>query len=138
MRVCVFGAGAIGGYLAVGLAEAGHDTSVVARGAHLQAIQGSGLRLLTVDGGERHAAVRATDDPVVLGTQDLVICALKAHQSWESAERFAPLLDPRTAVITAMNGFPWCPAMAGNRTGAGHRVRRRASLRGHRAGHDPA
>ena len=80
---------------------------MIARGAHLQAIQRCGLRLLTEQGGERHATVRATDDPAALGTQALVICALKAHQSWENAGRFAPLLGPGTAVITAMNGFPW-------------------------------
>ena len=107
MRVCVFGAGAIGGFLAVGLAEAGHHTSVIARGAHLQAIQRSGLRLLTGTGKERRVQVWATDDPAALGAQDFVLCALKAHQSWENAERFAPLLGPGTAVITTMNGFPW-------------------------------
>lgn len=107
MRVCIFGAGAIGGYLAVGLAEAGHDTSIIARGAHLEAVQKDGLRLRTETGRERHVQVRATDDPGVLGQQELVICALKAHQSWENAERFAPLLGAGTPVITAMNGFPW-------------------------------
>lgn len=106
MRICIFGAGAIGGYLAVGLAEAGHDISIIARGAHLEAVQENGLRLKTEDGRERRVQVRATDDPGVLGPQDLVICALKAHQSWENAERFAPLLGADTAVITAMNGFP--------------------------------
>ena len=107
MRICIFGAGAIGGYLAVGLSEAGHDISIVARGAHLEAVQKDGLRLKTENGGERRVQVRATDDSGVLGPQDLVICALKAHQSWENAERFAPLLGSDTAVITAMNGFPW-------------------------------
>jgi 2-dehydropantoate 2-reductase len=107
MRVCIFGAGAIGGFLAVGLAESGHDVSVIARGAHLAAIRAHGLRLLSDGRDERHAAVRASDDPAALGVQDLVICALKAHQSWENAGRFAPLLGPGTPVITAMNGFPW-------------------------------
>jgi 2-dehydropantoate 2-reductase len=107
MRVCIFGAGAIGGYLAVGLAEIGHDVSVIARGAHLEAIQACGLRLVSEGRDDRHAEVRATGDPAALGPQDLVICALKAHQSWENAERFAPLLGPDTAVVTAMNGFPW-------------------------------
>lgn len=107
MRICVFGAGAIGGYLAIGLAEAGHDISVVARGAHLAAIQAKGLALKGGEGQERCVRVRATDTPGDLGPQDLVICALKAHQSWENAERFIPLLGPETTVITAMNGFPW-------------------------------
>lgn len=107
MRICIFGAGAIGGYLAAGLADGGHDVSVIARGAHLQAIQTNGLRLVFEGGGERHVRLRATADPELLGAQDVVICALKAHQSWENAERFAPLLDRHTIVITAMNGFPW-------------------------------
>ena len=107
MRICIFGAGAIGGYLAVGLVEAGRDISIIARGAHLEAVQKDGLRLKTEDGRERHVQVRATGDSGVLGPQDLVICALKAHQSWENADHFAPLLDTDTVVITAMNGFPW-------------------------------
>jgi 2-dehydropantoate 2-reductase len=107
MRVCIFGAGAIGGYLAVGLSEAGHDVSVIARGVHLQAIKAGGLWLLSEGQEKRHVGVEATDNPAVLGSQDLVICALKAHQSWENAESFAPLLGPETAIVTAMNGFPW-------------------------------
>jgi 2-dehydropantoate 2-reductase len=107
MRVCIFGAGAIGGYLAVGLAEAGYAVSVIARGAHLRAITANGLRLRAEGRGDRHVTVRASDDPATLGVQDLVICALKAHQAWDSAGGFAPLLGPDTAVVTAMNGFPW-------------------------------
>lgn len=106
MRICVFGAGAIGGYMAALIAEKGHDVSVVARGTHLQAMQSDGLRLILGDRVIR-ARVRASDDPRTLGEQDLVICALKAHQSWENAERFAPLLAKDTPVLTAMNGFPW-------------------------------
>jgi 2-dehydropantoate 2-reductase len=106
MKICVFGAGAIGGYLAVPLSLAGHDVSVVARGAHLQAIQHRGLKLI-VQGQERVAHVRASDDPGALGAQDVVICALKAHQAHESAHLFAPLLSQSTSVITAMNGIPW-------------------------------
>jgi 2-dehydropantoate 2-reductase len=106
MKICVFGAGAIGGYLAVPLSLAGHDVCVVARGAHLRAIQQRGLKLI-VQGQERLALVRASDDPASLGPQDLVICALKAHQAYESAHLFAPLLGESTSVVTAMNGIPW-------------------------------
>jgi 2-dehydropantoate 2-reductase len=106
MKICVFGAGAIGGYLAVPLSLAGHEVCVVARGAHLQAIQHRGLKLI-VQGQERVAHVRASDDPSVLGAQDVVICALKAHQAYESAHLFAPLLSESTSVVTAMNGIPW-------------------------------
>jgi 2-dehydropantoate 2-reductase len=106
MRICVYGAGAIGGYLAVELALAGHEVCVIARGAHLQAIQERGLRL-HIQGRERLARLPASDDPGVFGIQDWVICALKAHQAYESAAAFAPLLGPATAVLTAMNGIPW-------------------------------
>jgi 2-dehydropantoate 2-reductase len=106
MKICIFGAGAIGGYLAVELALARHEVSVVARGAHLEAIRKNGLKLL-IDGSEKTARVEASDDPRTLGQQDYVICALKAHQAFESAPQFAPLLGKSTAVVTAMNGIPW-------------------------------
>ncbi len=106
MKICIFGAGAIGGYLAVELALAGHEVSAIARGAHLDAIQTNGLKLL-IEGREKVARIDASDDPAAFGQQDFVICALKAHQSYAGAEMFAPLLGPDTAVVTAMNGIPW-------------------------------
>jgi 2-dehydropantoate 2-reductase len=106
MKVCVYGAGAIGGYLAVELALAGHEVCVIARGAHLQAIRERGLTLV-IEGRERVARVPAADDPAAFGPQELVVCALKAHQAYEEAPRFAPLLGADTAVLTAMNGIPW-------------------------------
>jgi 2-dehydropantoate 2-reductase len=106
MKFCVYGAGAIGGYLAVELALSGQQVSVIARGAHLKAIQDHGLKLVT-GGGERLARVLAVDDPKALGRQDVVICALKAHQAYDRAASFAPLLGPDTVVLTAMNGIPW-------------------------------
>jgi 2-dehydropantoate 2-reductase len=106
LKICVYGAGAIGGYLAVGLALAGHEVSVIARGAHLEAIRERGLKLI-IDGGERVARLPATDDPRQFGPQDFVICALKAHQAYDAAPSFAPLLGRQTAVVTAMNGIPW-------------------------------
>ena len=107
MKFCVFGAGAIGGYLAVGLAARGHDVCVIARGAHLEAIQKHGLKLRMGDGSEQTVRVPAADDPQAFGPQDFVLCALKAHQAYTAAESFAPLLGPHTAVVTAMNGIPW-------------------------------
>jgi len=105
-KICVFGAGAIGGYMAVELARSGREVSVVARGEHLAAIRAGGLRLQI--GGATHVAhVAATDQPAELGVQDLVICALKAHQAHESAELMQPLLGPDTPVVAAMNGIPW-------------------------------
>lgn len=106
MKICVFGAGAIGGYLAVELALAGHEVSVVARGAHLEAIRRNGLKLL-IGGREKVARLAASDDPSNFGQQEFVICALKSHQAHESAALIKPLLGPDTALVTAMNGIPW-------------------------------
>jgi 2-dehydropantoate 2-reductase len=106
MKFCIYGAGAIGGYLAVELALSGQEVCVVARGAHLEAIRQRGLTL-KIHGREKVAKVAADSDPGVFGRQDVVICALKAHQAFESAAAFAPLLGPDTSVVTAMNGIPW-------------------------------
>lgn len=106
MKVCIYGAGAIGGYLAVALAEAGADVSVVARGAHLEAMQTSGVKLL-INGEERVARVRATDDARELGPQDYVIVALKAHSVPGVVDRMRPLIGPDTAIVTAVNGVPY-------------------------------
>ena len=106
MRICVFGAGAIGGYLAGKLALAGHEVCAIARGAHLAAIRTDGLRLIE-DGQTRTVRLSASDDPTAFGPQDVVICALKAQQAHANAGKFAPLLGPQTAVLTAMNGIPW-------------------------------
>jgi 2-dehydropantoate 2-reductase len=106
MKICVFGAGAIGGYLAGELALAGHHVCAIARGAHLEAMRRDGLRLI-VGGQERVARFPVSDDPSEFGPQDYVICALKAHQANASADRLLPLLGPDTSVLTAMNGIPW-------------------------------
>ncbi len=106
MKICIYGAGAIGGYLGVLLQQAGADVSLIARGAHLEAMRENGLKLL-IDGEEKVARVNATNDPGELGPQDYVIVSLKAHQAWEVAEQMTPLLGPDTAVVTAQNGVPW-------------------------------
>jgi 2-dehydropantoate 2-reductase len=106
MKICVFGAGAIGGYIAGELALAGHEVCAIARGAHLAAIRSHGLKLI-VERQSRTVDLPASDDPAAFGPQDVVICALKAQQAHASAGAFAPLLGPRTAVLTAMNGIPW-------------------------------
>ena len=106
MKFCIFGAGAIGGYLAVELALAGHEVSVIARGEHLNAIRSNGLKLL-IGGQEKIAKVPASDNPEDFDSQDYVICTLKAHQSHECANYFAPLLGSETSIVTAMNGIPW-------------------------------
>lgn len=108
MKTCIFGAGAIGGYLAAGLgAVDGVELGVIARGKHLAAIRENGLKL-KIDGEERVVRpAHATDDPAELGPQDYVICALKSHQAWESAENMVPLLGDDTVVVTCQNGVPW-------------------------------
>ena len=107
MKIAIYGAGAIGGYLGAHLALAGQEITLIARGAHLEAMKKYGLKLL-VDGEERVAAnCHCTDDPADAGPQDFVIVALKAHQAYEAAERFKPLLGPETTVVTAQNGVPW-------------------------------
>ena len=106
MRVCVFGAGAIGGYMGVQLARGGADVSLVARGSHLSAIRVHGLRL-RIDGEERIARLPCTDEPSELGAQDCVIIALKAHAISEAVDKIVPLLGPETIVVTASNGLPY-------------------------------
>ncbi|MGX5845968.1 2-dehydropantoate 2-reductase [Mesorhizobium sp. PL10] len=107
MKITVFGAGAIGGYLAAKLAMAGRtELSIVARGAHLEAIRTDGLRLIE-DGRETKAPAKAAADAAELGVQDYVVLALKAHSVAPALDQIAPLLGPGTAVITMQNGVPW-------------------------------
>ncbi len=106
MKICIYGAGAIGGYLAVQLALAGQDITVIARGAHLEAMRANGLKLL-IDGEERIARPHCTDDPGTAGPQDCVIVTLKAHSVPGVVDAMQPLLGADTAVVTAMNGVPW-------------------------------
>ena len=110
-KICIYGAGAIGGWLGARLAAQGAAVSAVARGATLAALRTHGLRLREAgaDGAvaERAFAVQASDSPFDLGPQDLVIVAVKAPAMAEVARAIAPLLGPDTAVLTAMNGVPW-------------------------------
>ena len=101
-RIAIVGAGAIGGWIGAGLAQAGCTLSVLARGATLSALQANGLRL-----GDHAYPVRASDDAAVLGQQDLVVVAVKAPALHEVAPQIAPLIGPDTVVLTAMNGVPW-------------------------------
>lgn len=106
MKVCVFGAGAIGGLIGVQLARADLAVSVVARGAHLAAMRARGLRL-QIDGEEFVAHPACTDAAADLGVQDYVIIALKAHAIADAVDAMAPLLGPRTCIVTASNGLPY-------------------------------
>ena len=106
MKVCVIGAGAIGGLLAAKLARAGEDVSVVARGAHLAAIASSGLTLIE-EGAQTVAKVKASDRIADFGEQDLIILGMKAHQVAAVVGDLPAIMGPRTAVLTAQNGIPW-------------------------------
>ncbi|HJS04842.1 MAG TPA: 2-dehydropantoate 2-reductase [Variovorax sp.] len=106
MKVCIYGAGAIGGWIGAGLAQAGSRLNVVARGATLEALQRDGLSVMRGDQRTR-VAVNAVADPADLGAQDLVVIAVKAPALPAVAAQIAPLLGPDTIVLTAMNGVPW-------------------------------
>jgi 2-dehydropantoate 2-reductase len=108
MKICVVGAGAIGGLLGVRMAQAGHEVSLIARGPHLRAIQFDGLQLHSPEGEISKASnVEASDDLRTLTPQDLVILALKAHQIESVVDDLPALLAPETMVLTTQNGIPW-------------------------------
>lgn len=106
MKICIYGAGAIGGYLGVQLARAGADVSLVARGAHLAAMRADGLKLLIND-EIRVVQPRCTDKPAELGVQDFIIICLKAHSITGVIEQMQPLIGPHTRIVTAVNGIPY-------------------------------
>jgi len=106
LKICVIGAGAIGGWIGVRLARAGHAVSFVARGATLAHIQAQGM--LLVEAGQTHRAqVAARDNTAELGEQDLVILCVKSPSVLAVARQLKPLLGANTVVMTAMNGVPW-------------------------------
>ena len=106
MKACIYGAGAIGGWIGHGLARAGCTVSVVARGATLAALNEQGLRLHQA-GHTTGQKVHASSSPIELGVQDLVFISVKAPALPEVAQHIAPLIGPNTLVVTAMNGVPW-------------------------------
>jgi 2-dehydropantoate 2-reductase len=113
-KICIYGAGAIGGWIGARLAQQpGVQLSVVARGATLSALQQHGLRLHQgVPAGQEAPAplsvpVQASQRPSDLGVQDLVVIAVKAPALADVAQQIAPLIGPHTVVLTAMNGVPW-------------------------------
>ena len=107
MKICVVGAGAIGGYLAVRLASAGHDVAVVARGPHLAAIQAQGLRLVEAEQELVAEHLMATDRIRDVGPQDIVLLTLKAHQIEPVVADLPALFGPETVMVTLQNGVPW-------------------------------
>ncbi len=106
MKICIYGAGAIGGYMGAKLAQADARVSLVARGPHLAAMQARGLTLVE-DGRETTVPVRAVQDPAELGPQDYVIVTLKAHSVPAVVPAMQPLMDENTTVVMGVNGVPW-------------------------------
>jgi len=106
MKICIFGAGAIGGYMGAKLAAAGADVSLVARGPHLKAMQENGLRLIE-ETGISTVKVTAADTASDLGPQDYVIVTLKAHSVPSVVPHMQPLINDHTTVVSGVNGVPW-------------------------------
>lgn len=108
MKICVVGAGAIGGLLGAKLSLLGENVTLVARGMHLRAIERNGLKLVLADGSEATAtAARATADMRSCGHQDLVVLGLKAHQIEPVLDDLCSLIGPHTTLLTTQNGIPW-------------------------------
>ncbi|MCY4364319.1 MAG: 2-dehydropantoate 2-reductase [Gammaproteobacteria bacterium] len=106
MRICIYGAGAIGGYMGAGLSLADADVTLIARGPHLQAMQENGLRVIAA-GEESITHPACTDDPAEAGPQDYVIITLKAPSVTGVLSAMQPLLGKETCVVTTTNGIPW-------------------------------
>ena len=106
MKICIFGAGAIGGYMGAKLAHSGADVSLVARGPHLKAMRENGLRLIE-ESGETTVKVTASDTAADLGPQDYVIVTLKAHSVPAVVPHMQPLIGDHTTIVSGVNGVPW-------------------------------
>ena len=106
MKICIFGAGAIGGYMGAKLAQSGADVSLVARGPHLKAMRENGLRLIE-ESGETTVNVTASDNAADLGPQDYVIVTLKAHSVPAVVPHMQPLIGDHTTIVSGVNGVPW-------------------------------
>jgi 2-dehydropantoate 2-reductase len=104
LRIAVYGAGAVGGYLGAKLAEGGADVTFIARGAHLEALRGRGLTLVTPEGERSTHIVHAVGDPADAGPVDVVLFLVKSYDTEEAADQLTPLLTPETAVISLQNG----------------------------------
>ncbi len=106
MKICIYGVGAVGGYIGARLAHAGNEINAVAKGATLKALQRYGLRLLS-NNETFSVKINAVESPDEIGIQDLVVIAVKATAMATIAKQIAPLIGPDTVVMTAMNGVPW-------------------------------
>jgi 2-dehydropantoate 2-reductase len=106
MKFAIVGAGAIGAFLGAMLTRAGEDVTLIARGAHLRAMQDNGVRVRG-EIGDFQVDAKATDDPQTIGPVDIIVLTLKTHSVPAIAASLRPLFGPDTAVLTAQNGFPW-------------------------------
>ncbi|MEM7598202.1 MAG: 2-dehydropantoate 2-reductase [Pseudomonadota bacterium] len=106
MKICIFGAGAIGGYMGAKLAQVGADVSLVARGPHRAAMEANGLTLIE-EGETVNVPVTVSEDPAALGPQDYVIVTLKAHSVPPVVDKMQPLIGPDTTIVSGVNGVPW-------------------------------
>jgi 2-dehydropantoate 2-reductase len=120
MKFCIVGAGAIGGFVGVKLANAGHEVTFIARGKNLEAIRANGMKLVTQDGAETVARVHVTDNWQEAGKHDVVILALKAHQVAPIADKLHHLYAPHTTIVTMQNGIPfwYFAGLSGSHAGA--------------------
>ena len=107
MKICIFGAGAIGGYMGAKLAQAGAEVSLVARGPHLAAIKDKGLTLAEADRDPVTVKINASENPADLGPQDYVIVTLKAHSVPAVVPKMQPLIGRNTTIVSGVNGVPW-------------------------------
>lgn len=107
MKICIFGAGAIGGYMGAKLAQAGADVSLVARGPHLAAMQNKGLTLIEGEADPVTVSVQASENASDLGPQDYVIVTLKAHSVPGVVDQMQPLIGKHTTIVSGVNGVPW-------------------------------
>ncbi len=122
MKICIVGAGAIGGLLGVKLAQAGEEVTLIARGPHLAAIRAHGMKLVQEDGSEIVVHPKATDRIAEAGIQDLVILGMKAHQVAAVVEDLPAMYHQETMVLTAQNGVPWWYFMKHGGPHAGQRL----------------
>src|SRR5262245_46540891 len=107
MRICVFGAGAIGGLIATRFALAGEDVSIIDQGPHLDAIKSRGIKLQWPDGSAQIAKVNAVDKAEAAGKQDLIVLAVKSYSLEQIAKKIQFLLDVDTTIVPVQNGIPW-------------------------------
>ena len=107
MKFCIFGGGSIGGLLAAGLKKIGVEVTVVARGAHMKAIQNNGLNIIKPDGKEENYQLECTDDTDSIGEQDFLFLTIKSPALVPSLDKIRPLVGKNTTVITCMNGIPY-------------------------------